>query len=135
MQCPFLTRLSSNYVRNYGASLLKNYANQCPVASRLISNMANAETSTEGTCFIILIYHNTGSKCCQLFVCAVGKCPFMANASLVKEASKEMQEDIIDLSPSINKKGKHLLYLIWLNYVAQIILKLIINLIKIFFIF
>jgi hypothetical protein len=49
MQCPFLTRLSTNYVRNYGASLLKNYANQCPVASRVISNIANAQTATEGT--------------------------------------------------------------------------------------
>jgi 5-aminolevulinate synthase presequence len=48
MQCPFLTRLSTNYVRNYGASLLKNYANQCPVASRVISNIANAQTATEG---------------------------------------------------------------------------------------
>ena len=34
---------------------------------------------------------------------AVKKCPFLAEVTpLVKEASKEMQDDIIDLTPSEN---------------------------------
>ncbi|XP_059468782.1 5-aminolevulinate synthase, erythroid-specific, mitochondrial isoform X2 [Neocloeon triangulifer] len=81
MPCPFLTRLSATYIRNYAPSLLKNYGNQCPVVSRLISNMANAETSSS----------EAGE--------ALKKCPFMSDVSLVKEASKEMQEDIIEHSP------------------------------------
>lgn len=104
MQCPFLTRLSTNYVRNYGASLLKNYANQCPVASRVISNIANnAETVTEGILNQTrLFYEQTVNQ----ILFSAGKCPFMANVGLVKEASKEMQEDIIDFNPAVNKKGQ-----------------------------
>jgi hypothetical protein len=30
----------------------------------------------------------------------------MANVGLVKEASKEMQEDIIELTPTVHKKGQ-----------------------------
>lgn len=39
MPCPFLTRLSANYVRNYAPALLKAYGQQCPVVSRAISTL------------------------------------------------------------------------------------------------
>lgn len=40
---------------------------------------------------------------------AVKKCPFLAEVTpLVKEASKEMQDDIIDLTPSSESGMKHL---------------------------
>ncbi|XP_060537215.1 5-aminolevulinate synthase, erythroid-specific, mitochondrial [Cylas formicarius] len=41
MPCPFLTRLSQNYVRNYAPVLVKMYANQCPVVSRSINHTVN----------------------------------------------------------------------------------------------
>ncbi|CAB3381666.1 Hypothetical predicted protein [Cloeon dipterum] len=81
MNCPFLTRFPTSYVRNYAPQLLKNFGSQCPVVSRLTSNMASAESTTEA-----------GD--------ALKKCPFMTDRSLVKEASKEMQEDIIEHSKS-----------------------------------
>jgi hypothetical protein len=37
---------------------------------------------------------------------SAGKCPFIANVGLVKEASKEMQEDIIEFAPNEHKKGQ-----------------------------
>lgn len=39
MPCPFLTRLSATYVRNYAPSLLKTYGNHCPVASSTMCSM------------------------------------------------------------------------------------------------
>ncbi|XP_058447324.1 5-aminolevulinate synthase, non-specific, mitochondrial isoform X2 [Malaya genurostris] len=39
MPCPFLTRLSTSYVRNYGPALLKAYGSQCPVVARTISTL------------------------------------------------------------------------------------------------
>lgn len=41
MPCPFLTRLGTNYVRNYAPSLLKTYGSQCPVVSRAITTLQN----------------------------------------------------------------------------------------------
>lgn len=41
MRCPFLSKLSSNYVRNYGSSLLlNNYRQYCPVTSRPCSSVS-----------------------------------------------------------------------------------------------
>lgn len=37
MPCPFLSSLSSSFVRNYASSLLKQYAPLCPVAPRLLT--------------------------------------------------------------------------------------------------
>ncbi|KAF4522140.1 hypothetical protein B566_EDAN012602 [Ephemera danica] len=86
MTCPFLTRFSSNYIRNYGSSLLKTYGNQCPVVSRLMSSATPVESSSE-----------VGE--------AVKKCPFLTKdsnfAPVVKEASKEMQDDVIELTPEV----------------------------------
>lgn len=41
MPCPFLTRLSQNYVRNYAPILLKMYGSQCPVISRNMSTQSD----------------------------------------------------------------------------------------------
>lgn len=35
--CPFLTRLSAPYKRHHGQMLVKNYAEICPIASRMVS--------------------------------------------------------------------------------------------------
>lgn len=46
MPCPFLTRLSSTYVRNYAPILVKNFGNQCPVVTRAISQLQDATSAT-----------------------------------------------------------------------------------------
>ncbi|XP_046596810.1 5-aminolevulinate synthase, erythroid-specific, mitochondrial isoform X1 [Neodiprion lecontei] len=40
MHCPFLSNLSSNYVRNYGSSLVSNYRQHCPVMSRMFISLS-----------------------------------------------------------------------------------------------
>ncbi|XP_063225685.1 5-aminolevulinate synthase, erythroid-specific, mitochondrial isoform X2 [Bacillus rossius redtenbacheri] len=81
MPCPFLTRLSSSYIQNHGSSLLKNYMQYCPVVSQ-ISTITSVESS--------------GNEKESV----VKKCPFLLEVTpVVKEASKEMKDDIIDLSP------------------------------------
>lgn len=47
MPCPFLTRLSTSYVRNYAPALLKAYGAQCPVVARTISTLQNPPPSVE----------------------------------------------------------------------------------------
>lgn len=42
MPCPFLSRLSANYVRNYADVLLQSYGSQCPVVARSIFTMGNS---------------------------------------------------------------------------------------------
>ena len=49
MPCPFLTRLSTAYVRNYGTTLLKTYGQHCPVMSRLASNVASTDSNAVGS--------------------------------------------------------------------------------------
>ncbi|XP_049283864.1 5-aminolevulinate synthase, erythroid-specific, mitochondrial isoform X2 [Anopheles funestus] len=43
MPCPFLTRLSTSYVRNYAPALLKAYGAQCPVVQRSISSLQGSQ--------------------------------------------------------------------------------------------
>ncbi|KAJ1520081.1 hypothetical protein ONE63_004304 [Megalurothrips usitatus] len=86
MPCPFLTRLSSAYVRNYGTSLLKTYGQHCPVMSRLASSVASTDTTVK----------NNAEAADSL-----KKCPFLAEVTpLVKEAGKEMQDDVIESTAS-----------------------------------
>lgn len=69
MSCPFLSKLSTNYVKNYWPYLLKGYGSSCPIASsRALSNSGGD----------------------------VSKCPFLTKSSepLVKEAPSFMQEDV-----------------------------------------
>ncbi|KAJ9585664.1 hypothetical protein L9F63_002535, partial [Diploptera punctata] len=79
MPCPFMTRLSPSYIRNYGSNLLKTYGQHCPFMSRFTGTLASANSSDE----------DSGLE-------AAKKCPFLAKVTpLVKEASKEMQDDVI----------------------------------------
>ncbi|KAL2735191.1 hypothetical protein V1478_002831 [Vespula squamosa] len=80
MPCPFLTRLSANYVRNYGTSVLMNYRQHCPVMSRLSSTLiedtAEAQIPPEPV---------------------ENHCPFLSKEpDAIKEASLSMEEDVID---------------------------------------
>lgn len=51
------------------------------------------------------LWHNCFLCLFQLAMEAVKKCPFLAEVTpLVKEASKEMQDDVIDLTPTSESK-------------------------------
>ncbi|XP_066990260.1 5-aminolevulinate synthase, erythroid-specific, mitochondrial isoform X5 [Macrobrachium rosenbergii] len=78
MPCPFMSRLPGQFVRNYGGILTRQYGEMCPVISKVVRsfNFLSSADSAEGE----------------------KKCPFMASENLVKHASKEVQEDIIDLA-------------------------------------
>ena len=82
MPCPFLTRLSANYVRNYGASLILNYRQHCPVMSRLSSTMSEEpQPKTEEP--------------------LANKCPFLSKEKdAVKQASTAIEDDVINLGNS-----------------------------------
>jgi hypothetical protein len=75
-----MSKLPSTYIKNYVSGLLKTYGHSCPVMSRFING---------GSC-TSLINDKTDSK---------KKCPFLEDkntAKVVKEVSKEIQEDIIE---------------------------------------
>ncbi|EFN65872.1 5-aminolevulinate synthase, erythroid-specific, mitochondrial [Camponotus floridanus] len=87
MPCPFLTRLSANYVRNYGSSLIMNYRQHCPILSRLFSSMSESEEQPI-------------PKPIQ------SQCPFLSRErNAVKEANPAMEEDI-----SLNDNQKEEVY-------------------------
>lgn len=80
MACPFMSKLPTAYVKNYVSGLLKMYGHSCPVMSRFI----NIGSSTG------LTNEQFDSKT---------KCPFLedeSTAKVVKEVSKEIQEDVIE---------------------------------------
>lgn len=80
MACPFMSKLSTTYVKNYVSGLLKTYGHSCPVMSRFI----NIGSSTD------LTNEQFDTKI---------KCPFLedeSTAKVVKEVSKEIQEDVIE---------------------------------------
>ncbi|XP_036140270.1 5-aminolevulinate synthase, erythroid-specific, mitochondrial [Monomorium pharaonis] len=80
MPCPFLTRLSANYVRNYGSSLITNYRQHCPVMSKLFSTMAESEESQ------------------PIPEAIPNQCPFLSRErDAIKKASPAMEEDVINL--------------------------------------
>lgn len=77
MPCPFLTRLSASYVRNYAPILLKTYGNQCPVVSRTISSLqnppiANVSTTTNA---------NAAEMVAQPTNANDTKCPFLSSSA------------------------------------------------------
>lgn len=97
MPCPFLTRLSQSYVRNYAPTLLKMYGSQCPVMSRSMNTTGDEVLKeSEGIYCQFYFYLNAKRiviKFLENFVSA--KCPFMKEVNkMVKEAS---QEDIIEM--------------------------------------
>lgn len=91
MPCPFLTRLSANYVRNYGSSLITNYRQHCPVMSRLFSTVAESED----------LEAQSTSESVQ------NQCPFLSRErDAVKQASPAVEEDVINLGVADNEKGQ-----------------------------
>lgn len=89
MPCPFLTRLSSTYVRNYAPILLKTYGNQCPVVTRAISQLQNASgvTTTQE--------RNLSSAQPQQESSVDKKCPGLSEVDVhLKEVNEAMLQDI-----------------------------------------
>lgn len=92
MPCPFLTRLSTNYVRNYAPALLKAYGNQCPVVSRSISSLqsppiANASTATNA---------NPAEAAVQP-IDNDTKCPFLSSSSaanIIRSVGDAVEDEI-----------------------------------------
>ncbi|XP_076261955.1 5-aminolevulinate synthase isoform X2 [Rhynchophorus ferrugineus] len=83
MSCPFLTRLSHSYVKNYAPLLLNMYGSQCPVISRSINHMSTDNQKTQEN---ITDHIET----------AVSKCPFLKE---VTSAVKELKgQDIIEVN-------------------------------------
>ncbi|KAK3873695.1 hypothetical protein Pcinc_021313 [Petrolisthes cinctipes] len=80
MTCPFMSRLPGQFVRHYGSALVRQYGEMCPV----LSSIANSRPITS-------LSSTTDSE-------GENKCPFLMGKNLVKQASREVQEDVIDLS-------------------------------------
>lgn len=90
MPCPFLTRLSANYVRNYGVSVIMNYRQHCPVMSRLASSLADSPAVEQ-----------PAESASPLLDPSASKCPFLSKErDAIKEASSAVREDIINLTES-----------------------------------
>jgi len=103
MPCPFLTRLSANYVRNYAPILLKTYGNQCPVVTRAISqlqggtgNVPTAGTTNQSPADLSakkMEAKRNISSLQQPKEDEDKKCPFLSNASAhMKEVNEEIQD-------------------------------------------
>ncbi|CAL7946447.1 unnamed protein product [Xylocopa violacea] len=81
MLCPFLTRLSANYIRNYGTSVIINYRQLCPVMSQFFSSQEESVATQ------------------QVEEAINRQCPFLAKEkNIVKVASPVVKEDIINES-------------------------------------
>ncbi|XP_050737070.1 5-aminolevulinate synthase, erythroid-specific, mitochondrial-like isoform X2 [Eriocheir sinensis] len=80
MSCPFLSRLPGQFVMNYCRTLVRQYGEMCPVVTSVLpSRSFTSLSSTQDP---------EGEK----------KCPFLRSNGVVKQASREVQEDVIDLS-------------------------------------
>ncbi|VVC26878.1 Pyridoxal phosphate-dependent transferase, subdomain 2,Aminotransferase, class I/classII,Pyridoxal [Cinara cedri] len=80
MSCPFMSKLPTTYIKNYVSGLLKTYGPSCPVMSRFVNIGPTTSMSIE----------DPDLK---------KKCPFLkdeSTANVVKEVSKEIQEDVIE---------------------------------------
>lgn len=101
MPCPFLTRLSATYVRNYAPVLLKTYGDQCPVVSRTISTLQNQPIAFASTsaptaavnsptvpAIDMKVESKTGTESIDK------KCPFLSTAaeSIVREVNDDVQD-------------------------------------------
>lgn len=118
MHCPFLSKLSPSYIRSYGYSLLKKYAQQCPVMSSLQEMHSLTQDIQQQTADSSVVT----DSCCDLPLTTVVQetnhhqqqqpdrkappittCPFlkeMQNKRIITEASKEMHDDIIQVTSS-----------------------------------
>jgi len=78
LKCPFVNRLPGSFLRNYGTSLVRQYGEMCPALQSFTRSFNSLSTQGDAE----------GEK----------KCPFLNNSSMVKQASQEVQEDIIQVS-------------------------------------
>jgi len=93
MSCPFLTRLSANYVRNYGLSLIMNYRQYCPIMSRLFNTIPESEDP------------ENGKKSQPTSESVQNRCPFLSRErDAIKQASPAIEEDAINLDVANNEK-------------------------------
>lgn len=102
MPCPFLTRLSANYVRNYAPVLLKTYGNQCPVVTRAISQLSgvggassgsSTQSPTESPMKKNEVKRNISSLQQPKDIIDDKKCPFLSTTGAqVKEVNEAMQD-------------------------------------------
>ncbi|XP_071527523.1 5-aminolevulinate synthase, non-specific, mitochondrial isoform X3 [Panulirus ornatus] len=81
MPCPFMSRLSWQFASHYATALIRQYGEMCPVlgsiaCTRAFNSLSSSSKDPEGA----------------------KKCPFLNGKNLVKQASREVQEDVIDLS-------------------------------------
>ncbi|XP_024942952.1 5-aminolevulinate synthase, erythroid-specific, mitochondrial isoform X2 [Cephus cinctus] len=91
MPCPFLTRLSANYVRNYGTSVIMNYRQHCPVMSRLSSSLAQSVDQQVQESPVV-----TPEE----------KCPFLSKEpETVRVASPAVEEDVINLDVAAKEEN------------------------------
>ncbi|XP_014276361.1 5-aminolevulinate synthase, erythroid-specific, mitochondrial [Halyomorpha halys] len=80
MSCPFLNKLPQSYVKHYWPHLLKSFGQNCPIVSSPFIQSS--------------LRHST-------FTGEISKCPFLSSIKkqeLIKQASQESQEDVMDLS-------------------------------------
>ncbi|XP_065166470.1 5-aminolevulinate synthase, erythroid-specific, mitochondrial [Atheta coriaria] len=93
MPCPFLTKLTQSYVRNYGPTLLKTFGSQCPVMSRTMNSMPSGPSQEVVEQSVVPPISGTDSK----------SCPFLKEVtSMVKVAN---QEDIIEIDAKKEKEN------------------------------
>ncbi|KAK5638349.1 hypothetical protein RI129_012644 [Pyrocoelia pectoralis] len=86
MPCPFLTKLSSNYVHNYAPELLKMYGKHCPVMSRTLNSWLGSETTTK--------QESIGEANQET------KCPFLSEVKVSKVDQDETIEVVNQSAPS-----------------------------------
>ncbi|XP_076033395.1 5-aminolevulinate synthase isoform X2 [Oratosquilla oratoria] len=77
MNCPFLSRLPGQYVRHYGSVLVKQYGENCPVIQKLARSFNSLSANDQES---------------------EKMCPFLNGKNLVKQASPEVHEDVINVT-------------------------------------
>lgn len=112
MPCPFLTRLSANYVRNYAPVLLKTYGNQCPVVSRTISTLqskssAPATASTSASPSIDAIDVSQDKQCPFLLTTATEKVVREVNVDEIQENDRLFSYENFFREQILRKKKDH----------------------------
>lgn len=93
MPCPFLTRLSPNFVRNYAPTLLKTYGSQCPVVTRAVSTIQNGPSTTTTTTATSTDNKRNLSSLPKEGLVADKKCPFLLKTDVnLKTVSVDIQD-------------------------------------------
>jgi hypothetical protein len=84
MPCPFLNRLPSNYLKNYGNHLVKIYGDHCPVVTRAAASFQQVADGQHVEDEVVNV------------VKEVKKCPFIhKSGSVVKKVNQS--PDYIDI--------------------------------------